>query len=210
MTLALRRFKPLFLIYGMVGLYVASCLLFLVQSRYRTPAAPYLCLFAGYGLWAVKRMIVEKRVHALVGALVLAGVFFWVAHFPFRDEIKKVDQWQEATKIHYQAGGRPLFLRGDHEGAISALNQCLALVPDFSPALNLRGRSLAILGRYEEALADFEQVISVSPNLATGYKNAGFVYLIQNDKSRAKAYLTKAHALSPEDPKVNGALMKLE
>jgi len=210
MTLSVQRFRHLFLIYGMVGLYLVSGLLFLVQARYRTPAVPYLCLFAGYSIWAVGRMAVEKRFSALAGALILAGIFFTATHFTFRDEIQKVDQWQKATKMHYQAGARPLFHAGKYEEAIAASNQCLMIIPDFSPAYNLRGRSLAILGRYDEALADFEKVISISPNFSAGYKNAGFLYLLQDDRMKAKAYLTKAQEIVPDDPKVREALNQLE
>ena len=42
-------------------------------------------------------------------ALVLVGVFFAVTIFVYRDEIIRVDQWQQATKVHYQMGGVPLF-----------------------------------------------------------------------------------------------------
>jgi Flp pilus assembly protein TadD len=76
--------------------------------------------------------------------------------------------------------------------------------------LNLRGRSLAILGRQAEALADFEQVISISPNVSAGYKNAGFLYMLQDETMKAKAYLKKAQEISPGDPKVAEALSQIE
>jgi hypothetical protein len=42
-------------------------------------------------------------------ALVLVGIFFTFTNFVYRDEILSVDQWQQATKVHYQMGGAPLF-----------------------------------------------------------------------------------------------------
>jgi hypothetical protein len=39
------------MLYGAVGIYLASCVLFLVQSRYRTPAVPFLSLFAGSAIF---------------------------------------------------------------------------------------------------------------------------------------------------------------
>jgi Flp pilus assembly protein TadD len=86
----------------------------------------------------------------------------------------------------------------------------LTIIPDFAPALNLRGKSLAILGRQDEALADFEQVISISPNVSTGYKNAGFLFLLQNERVKAKKYLTRAQEITPDDPKVREALIELK
>jgi Flp pilus assembly protein TadD len=112
--------------------------------------------------------------------------------------------------MHYQASARPLFHAGRYEEAIAAASRCLTIIPDFSPALNLRGRSLAILGRQDEALADFEQVISISPNVSAGYKNAGFLFLLQNDRMKAKNYLTRAQEITPDDPKVREALRELK
>ena len=210
MILGLRRFPHFFLVYAMVALYLISGMLFLVQSRYRTPAVPYLCLFAGYCVWTLKRLFAEKRHRALGLAVLAAGVLVSLTHFVFKDEIHRVDQWQRATKIHYQAGARPFFKMGRYEEAIAELNQCMAIVPNFSPAYNLRGKSLAILGRNQEALSDFQKVIYLSPNSAEGYKNAGFLYLLQNNPEEAKAYLGKALAIEPRDLKVKDALMNLE
>jgi tetratricopeptide (TPR) repeat protein len=194
----------------MVFLYLLSGLLFLVQARYRTPAVPYLCLFAAASLWTLKELFRQKRVMSLAAATAIGGGFLALAHFPFRHEIQKVDQWQQATKLHYQASARPLFQMGKYEEAVSALNQSVTMVPDFSPAYNLRGKSLAILGRHDEALADFERVISLSPNLSEGYRNAGFLYLLQSDEESAARYLKKAHALAPDDEKVKEALSRLK
>lgn len=209
MVLAVRHVKELFLIYGIVFVYLLSCMLFLVQSRYRTPAVPYLCLFAGHGIYAVREMVVGKRFSSVGAAVILVGVFFFLTHFSYTGETAKVDRWQQATKIHYQLGGQPLFQKGKFQDAISELNKCVAMAPDFSPAHNLRGRSYAILGKYEEALADFERVISLSPDLPEGYRNIGFLYLVRGNMAMAKSYLRKALDLSPNDRRIREALAKL-
>ena len=84
------------------------------------------------------------------------------------------------------------------------------MVPDFSPAHNLMGKCLALLGRHEESLVSFKRVISLSPDLPEGYKNAGFHYLVQGDTQAAIDYLSKALALAPRDRKVRQALAKLK
>lgn len=210
MVLAVRNFKEHFLVYGAVFVYLLSGMLFLVQSRYRTPAVPYLCLFGGHAIFALREMVVAKRFKRAAVGLVVVGVFFFLTNFFHRDEIIGVDRWQQATKIHYQMGGQPLFKKGKYQDAISELNKCSAIVPDFSPAHNLRGRSYAVLGRYEEALVNFKRVISLSPNLPEGYKNAGFLYLLQGDTQTARDYLSKALTLAPHDTKVREALAKLK
>jgi tetratricopeptide (TPR) repeat protein len=210
MLLALKNFKTRFLLYAVVFVYLFSGMLFLVQSRYRTPAVPYLCLFAGYAIYVLKETVVSKRFKSAASVLIFLGLFFFLTRFFFTDEIVKVDRWQQATKIHYQMGGKPLFKDGKYQQAITELDRCLAMEPNFSPAYNVRGKSYAVLGRYDEALKDFNKVMSLSPNLANGYKNAGFLYLLQGDTRRARSYLMKALSLAPRDTKVKQALAGLK
>ncbi len=209
MVLAVRDFRKHSLVYGVLFVYLLSGMLFRVQSRYRTPAVPYLCLFAAYSVYRLREMVVARRFKPAAVALVIVGIFFILTHFVYRVEIIGVDRWQQATKIHYQVGARPLFQKGKYQEAISELNRCLAIAPDFSPAHNLRGKSLSLLGKHEEALVSFKRVISLSPNLPEGYKNAGFLYLLQGDTQAARDYLSKALTLAPHDTKVREALAKL-
>ena len=210
MVLAARDFNKYSLVYGAVFVYVLSGMLFRVQSRYRIPAVPYLCLFAAYSIYTLREIVVARSFKRAAVALVVVGVFFILTHFVYRVEIIRVDRWQQATKIHYQMGARPLFKKGRYQDAISELDRCLAIVPDFGPAHNLRGRSLALLGKHEAALVSFTRVISLSPNLPEGYKNAGFLCLLRGDTQAARHYLSKALTLAPNDTKVREALAKLE
>jgi tetratricopeptide (TPR) repeat protein len=210
MILAARDFKRCFPVYGVVFIYLLSGMLFLVQSRYRTQAVPYLCLFAGHAIYTLREMVVAKRFRTVAAALFLLGISFFLTRFFYTDEIVNVDRWQQATKIHYQMGGKALFKDGKYQQAITELGRCLAMEPNFSPAYNVRGKSYAVLGRYGEALKDFNKVMSLSPNLANGYKNAGFLYLLQGDSQKAKSYLMKALSLAPRDTRVEEALAKLK
>jgi Flp pilus assembly protein TadD len=137
------------------------------------------------------------------------GLCFFLTHFFLKDEIVKVDRWQQATKIHYEMDGQWLFKTGKYREAIAAMDQCIALEPDFSPAFNLRGKSYAVLGSYEEALRDFNKVMFLTPDLPHGYKNAGFLYLLKGDSSKAKSYLSKALSLAPHDTRAKDALSRL-
>jgi tetratricopeptide (TPR) repeat protein len=210
MLLGLKNFKTHALLYAAVFVYLLSGMLFLVQSRYRTPAVPYLCLFAGHAIYTLREMVVSRRFKAASAALVLLGMFFFLTRFFYTDDIVKVDRWQQATKIHYQMGGKALFKDGKYQQAVSELDRCLAMEPNFSPAYNVRGKSYAVLGRYGEAWKDFNKVMSLSPNLANGYKNAGFLYLLQGDTQKARSYLVRALSLAPHDSRVEEALAKLK
>jgi Flp pilus assembly protein TadD len=86
----------------------------------------------------------------------------------------------------------------------------LSIVSGFTPAYNLRGKTNAILGRYSLAEFDFKKVIELSPNRANGYKNLGFLYLLQGKEEMAKTYLERAQYLDRENKKVQKALLQLK
>ncbi|MBW1781114.1 MAG: glycosyltransferase family 39 protein [Deltaproteobacteria bacterium] len=209
MLLCIKDFRELFLIYGAVGVYLFAGMLFLVQSRYRTPAVPFFCLFAGCTINSLIQMISARKVISFCMLLLSAGVLFVLSHAAFMGEILRQDRWQEATKICFELRARPLFDRGRYQAAITHLDGCLNLVPDFRPALNLRGKARAILGQYKMAETDFKRLIALSPGSAQGYRNIGFVYLLQEDRKKAEIFLTKALSLAPHDKKVESALKKI-
>ena len=121
-----------------------------------------------------------------------------------------MDQWQQATKIHYQMGGIPLFKGGRYQEAISELNQCITMAPNFSPAYNLMGKSYAILGSLDEAMSNFKKVIDLTPQLPEGYKNLGFVYVLKEDRAKAINLLSKALSLNPNDVRLREEILKLK
>lgn len=209
MFLSLNAFKKRFLVYGMVVIYLLSGLLFLVQSRYRTPAVPYLCLFAGYSMYCLWRWIKTRNYRTTALALLFLLILLLFSYRAFKNEVVKEDLWQTATKIHYQMGAVPLFKNEKYEATILELTQCLSIVSGFTPAYNLRGKTNAILERYSLAEFDFKKVIELSPNRPNGYKNLGFLYLLQGKEEMAKTYLEKAHYFDRKNKKVQKALLQL-
>ena len=141
--------------------------------------------------------------------LAVVVLSFIMVRFVYRVEINAMDRWQKATKIYYIMEARPAFQMKKYGTAIAKLDRCLALAPNFSPAYNLRGKSRGMLGNPQEALRDFLTVIRLSPNLAEGYKNLGFTYLILGKKEAAKAYLQKAASFTSDDNKIKEALEHL-
>ena len=106
-------------------------------------------------------------------------------------------------------GSVHLFGKGEYDKAVIELNKCLSMVPEFSPAYNLRGKAHAVRGRYPEAETDFKKVIALSPNMVHGYKNLGFLYLLKGENELAGKYLEAAIRLFPQDQKVRKALQGL-
>lgn len=62
---------------------------------------------------------------------------------------------------------------------------------------------------YEKAEIDFNKAISLNPEDPRGYKNIGFVYLLQEKTDAAEISLKKALKHDPENKKIKEALTTL-
>ena len=60
-ALSRKKWKDLFLLYGMIFIYLISCSIFLVQSRYRMPVIPCVCLFGGSAIYSLMGMVTDKK-----------------------------------------------------------------------------------------------------------------------------------------------------
>jgi Flp pilus assembly protein TadD len=83
------------------------------------------------------------------------------------------------------------------------------MVPTFAPAHNLLGRSYAVVGDYDNAVSSFKKVIELVPGVSEGYRNLGFLYLIKEDRAKARRFLSMALKLNPEDEKARKAMRRL-
>lgn len=210
MAMAAGRFKQLWLAYAMVGVYLVSGLLFVVQSRYRAPAAPYLCLFGGYAIDRIGRWLTARRFRpaALATAAVLAAA--GASFFGFADQIRSIDRWQTATKIHYQLSALPLFGQRQYPQALEAVERAIALAPGFGPAWNLKGKIMALSGRNAEARHAFAAAIRLSPSAPAGYEGLGLLLLLDGNRDAALPLLQRALDLGTTNPKVQEAIRQLE
>jgi len=209
MGLAAPRFRQAFLLYSMVGVYLFSVLVFFAASRYRLPAAPFLAFFAAYALVSLFTQWREKQLKKLLIYFGMACLLFAGTYFPFRSEVETLDRWQTATRIHYSMGGNRLFRQGLYREAVQEFEKAVALQPDFAPAYNRLGMSLAILEDYERAENNFKKVVELSPGIDQGYLNLGLLYELKGDPSRAVPFLEKALSLNPENQKAKIYLEKL-
>lgn len=83
MILGIRRDKDLFLLYAPVGVFLFSCLVFLVSSRYRAPAGPYLCLFAGLAAASIADFFRARRFRSAIACLACLAFFLAVNFLGF-------------------------------------------------------------------------------------------------------------------------------
>ncbi|HXZ36615.1 MAG TPA: tetratricopeptide repeat protein, partial [Thermodesulfobacteriota bacterium] len=209
MVLARKGFRQAFLLYSMVGVYLLSVLIFFAASRYRLPAAPFLALFGAFALTSFYTLWKEKRRIALSALLSISLLLWPLINLPFRSEVKALERWQMATRIHYSLGGNFLFQKRQYREAIEEYRKALALAPDFAPAYNRLGMCHAILNELDEAEEDFQKVIELAPNMDQGYLNLGMVYLLKGKPGIAIPLLEKALSLNPENTRAREQLQNL-
>jgi tetratricopeptide (TPR) repeat protein len=94
-------------------------------------------------------------------------------------------------------------LLGDYKEAVSLLTRAIAEERDtmkLALAHRFRGLSYKHLGRRDEALRDFLEVIRLQPQLDLGYYNAGVIYNLQRRYKEAIDMMTRAINLQ-KDPR---------
>jgi len=100
--------------------------------------------------------------------------------------------------------GRPAEALADYE-------KLLALDPGKAETWNQRGAMLRRLERDREALESFDRALSLNPDFAQALTNRGFLrWTLDRSYDAAKADLTRALALEPEQPWLEGELFYLK
>jgi 4-amino-4-deoxy-L-arabinose transferase-like glycosyltransferase len=102
MALAWPRRRRHALAYAGVAVYLVSCLIFVTNSRYRSPAVPWLCLFAGTGVVGALGLLVRRRVAAFLAAAALLAAFTAFVHLPYPEETAQVDQYKNRAFLRDQ------------------------------------------------------------------------------------------------------------
>ena len=69
--------------------------------------------------------------------------------------------------------------------ALEEYNKIFAMYPDNVKALNDRGYTYLMSGRYNEAVSDFDRAIAIDPQFAMAYHNRGIVHARLGDKTKA-------------------------
>jgi tetratricopeptide (TPR) repeat protein len=108
-----------------------------------------------------------------------------------------LDERLQRAVAHYRQGGR--------REAVACLNTLLAESPDRADAAILRGRILAELGLFDQALAGFDRLLARYPNLAGGWSARGDACRLARQSSEAEADYGRAlEADRDHVPALNG------
>jgi penicillin-binding protein 1A len=94
--------------------------------------------------------------------------------------------------------GRSYVERGYYGEALEALNQSLALNPDFAPALTYKGIALRLMREPQLALEQFDQAIAKSPNDGIAHGERGLTYLMLGQRDQANEDLRRSAQLQPD------------
>lgn len=87
--------------------------------------------------------------------------------------------------------------RGDWQGCVDAATRALAFQPGNAEALANRGAALRMLGRIEDALADYDRALAIAPDSPEAHNNRGVALAALNRHREAIAAYTRALTLRP-------------
>lgn len=89
---------------------------------------------------------------------------------------------------------------GQPEDVEKAFTATVAQFPEEPLVFNNRGMYLQSLGRYDEAIADFNRAIELNKNFVPAYTNRAFARLQQGQFSEALADLSQSLEINPQQP----------
>lgn len=136
------------------------------------------------------------------GRLSIASVIFIVL---CAGTISQNAQWQnESTLWRYAAAHAPNTRVGrmalgilaesnkDYEGAVEEYAAALRINPDILDALNNQAFAYAHLGRWDEAITNFERIVELMPNKAGAHMNLSVAYSMKQRSADAEREKQKA------------------
>lgn len=89
---------------------------------------------------------------------------------------------------------------GDPQAAEAQFDRAITALKDEPIVFNNRGTFLQSRGRYDEAMKDFTQALTLDPTYVPALTNRGFVKIMQGQYGSAETDLTKSLELDPNQP----------
>ena len=177
-----------------LALYILSILLglliFSVTSRYRVSAVPALAVFAGFGLVQAVDSVRRRNLRAVgaVAACIALVSLFSLVPYP----IPPVTAEGPANLgTSYLAAGRTV-------EAMAALEESLAIDPNFAYAHLVIGDILVHQGKIDEAIERYSQALRADPDCAPAHNNLGAMLLRNGRLQEAVSEFRKALRLNPD------------
>jgi Tfp pilus assembly protein PilF/4-amino-4-deoxy-L-arabinose transferase-like glycosyltransferase len=153
---------------------VVAVALFFVSGRYRMPALPALCVFAGFAVTEVWRLIRARRVGALVGIVLALAVSAALVNYDWHGLRR-----QRAANRDWYLLGQSYFLAQDYRAARDAFRQAVEQHPDDADAYALLGQSEMLVGESEAAARDLAQALALAPDYTMAVLRLAELHLAQ-------------------------------
>jgi tetratricopeptide (TPR) repeat protein len=221
MATAIRRYRDLLLIYGMVLTYNIVLVAFFVLSRYRMPAVPFLILFASraaYGIISERRHLKAAVMAAVFAVLFLllntniieqdfstAYVNEGILYLERGDHLRAEESFGAAIEAdpgdataYYNLAVTNLELK-KYAPAEENLKEALRLEPRYHKALNGLAALYTRTERYPEAEDLFLRVLHLNPRDVDAMNNLGVLYGRMGDYSKAERLFQSVLAIDPDN-----------
>lgn len=225
----------LFLLLAFIFIPMCTTVAFFVTARYRLPAVTFLFPFAGYAVYRLYLMAMERDWHkpAMVAALVLASIFVNMRLPGFDKSIGIANEHDDAASLFYKQGKyreaaamyeRALTWRHDEAllnyklggiyhmklretgKAYEAFKRSAAQAPNNIDAALSLGATALELGRVDEAEKEFKKILKLEPTYTRALINLGVVY---NQTGRAPDALPLLMQAVQKEPMNVNALINL-
>jgi len=220
-----RRFA---LLYGVVGLYTLSVVLFFVSGRYRLMIVPYFIIFGVYGAlklgeaWQKRTRWAAWASLGFVAFLSFSLYSAWkqtqeanfgneyynlcVAHLN-EGHVEDAIYWGRKAIIadptivnaHYNLG-LALYKRGNYREATKAFEYVVKLDSTEASAWGNLGGLYLLAGKIQKALKSLRRAIALDSTNVTVWLNLGRAYYELGDYEKAWSAWVKALELDPENP----------
>ncbi|WP_332913083.1 tetratricopeptide repeat protein [Algoriphagus boritolerans] len=92
-----------------------------------------------------------------------------------------------------------LYNSGKYEQTISEINKRLFFHVKDVKFLHMRARSFEELKQYDEAIKDYERIISIDPNYAQAHAGIGKILFDKKHYAQAELYILRASSIDPEN-----------
>ncbi len=123
-----------------------------------------------------------------------------IGYFEYIKQVNDIDAIVAYAKKFYQEGYE-LTNANKNDLAIEKYSKAIDLLPNFFEAIDNRAFCKMNLGKWEDAIADFQLSLKTKPNSLLATFSIGECYLRIQNYEKAKAYFEKAVQIDPNHPK---------
>jgi tetratricopeptide (TPR) repeat protein len=152
----------------------------------------------------------------LLGTVLFVAASDYLKYIELADEAVAKQDWNRAEELLKAAMqsepsnpqnvmllsnvGMFQFYRGEDSLALHTLSEARAIAPASTVILKNRATVLTQMGRFEDALKDYDKVIEMDSVNYDAYFNRGYMRFMRGDSIGAKADFAMLEQLRPDDP----------